>query len=73
LFNIFFVGREEGVNVVDEYDKRTLYPMLLKCYRDLHPMIKFVGCINQTDDEDFSLDIFQQTALTSEPSKGTCH
>jgi len=55
----FFVGQEEGVIIVDEYDKRTLYPMLLKCYHDLHPMIVFVGCVNQTDDEDFNLDIFQ--------------
>jgi hypothetical protein len=69
----FFVGQEEGVSVVDEYDRKTLYPMLLKCYYDLHPMIKFVGCVNKTNDEDFSLDIFQQTASTSEPSKGTCH
>jgi hypothetical protein len=59
LFNIFFVGREQGVSVVDEYDKTTLYPMFLKCCCDLHPMIKFVGCVNQTNDEDFSLDIFQ--------------
>ncbi len=33
-----FVGREEGVNIMDEYDKKTLYPMLLKCYHHLHPM-----------------------------------
>jgi hypothetical protein len=34
-----FVGREEGVSIVDEYDKSILYPMLLKCYHGLHPMI----------------------------------
>jgi hypothetical protein len=27
-----FVGQEEGVSIVDEYDRRTLYPMFLKCY-----------------------------------------
>jgi hypothetical protein len=58
---------------VDEYDRKTLYPMLLKCYHDLHPMIESVGCVNQTNDEDFSLNIFQQIASTSESSKGTCH
>jgi hypothetical protein len=45
---------------VDEYDRRTLYPMLLKCYHHLHPMTKFVGCVDQIGYEDFNLDIFQQ-------------
>jgi hypothetical protein len=54
-----FVGQEEGVSIVDEYDKRTLYLMLLKCYHHLHPLTKFVGYVNQTCDEYFSLDIFQ--------------
>ncbi len=38
-----FVGR---VNIVDEYDKRTLYLMLLKCYYHLHSMTKSVGCVD---------------------------
>jgi len=42
---------------VDEYDKRTLYPMFLKCYHQLHPMTKSVGCVNQTSDEDSSLGV----------------
>jgi hypothetical protein len=54
-----FVCFEEGVNIVDEYDRRTLYPLFLKCYHHLHPMIKYVGCVDQTCDEDFNLDIFQ--------------
>jgi hypothetical protein len=64
-----FVGLEEGVNVMDEYGKRTLYPMLLKYYYYFNPMTKFVGCVDQIGDEDFSLDIFQQTTSTIEPSK----
>jgi hypothetical protein len=28
----FFVGQEEGVNIMDEYDRKPLYRMLLKCY-----------------------------------------
>jgi hypothetical protein len=55
----FFVSREEGVSIVDEYDKKTLYLMLLKCYHDLDPMIKFVGCVNKIDDENFNLDILK--------------
>jgi len=34
----YFVGREEGVSIVDEYDRGILYPMFLKCYHYLHPM-----------------------------------
>jgi hypothetical protein len=34
----FFVVREEGVNIVDEYDRKTLYPMFLKGYHHLHPI-----------------------------------
>jgi hypothetical protein len=32
----FFVGQEEGISIMDAYDKRTLYPMLLKCYYHLN-------------------------------------
>jgi hypothetical protein len=64
-----FVGQEEGVSIVDEYDNKTLYPMLLKCYHHLHPMPKSIGCVDQIGDEDFSLDIFQQPTSTSQPSK----
>ncbi len=52
-----------------EYDRRTLYPLILKCYHHLHPMTKYVGCVDQIIDEDYSLDIFQQIASTSEPAK----
>jgi hypothetical protein len=33
--------------------------MFLKFYHHLHPMIEFVGCVNQIGDENSSLDIFQ--------------
>jgi hypothetical protein len=64
-----FVGQEEGVNIVDEYDKRTSYPMFLKCYHHFHLMTKFVGCVDQTSDENSNLDIFQHIVSTIEPSK----
>jgi hypothetical protein len=54
---------------MDEYNRRTLYPMLLKCYHHLHSMIESIRCVSQTCDEDFDLDIFQQSTSTSEPSK----
>ncbi len=42
---------------MDEYDKRILYPMFLKCYHHLHPMTKSIGCVNQTSDEDCNLGV----------------
>jgi len=64
-----FVGLEGCVSILDEYDRKTLYPMLLKCYHHLHPVTKIVGCVNQTTHEDCSLGIFQQIAFTSQSTK----
>jgi hypothetical protein len=36
-----FIGREEGVAIVEEYDSKSLYPMLLKYHHHLHPLEKF--------------------------------
>ncbi len=55
----FFISCEEGVNIVEEYDRCSLYPMLLNRYHYLHPIEKFeIECANQTIDADFELDIF---------------
>jgi hypothetical protein len=35
-----FVGREQGVAFVEEYDRKSLYPMLIKCYEHLHPLVR---------------------------------
>jgi hypothetical protein len=35
-----FVGREQGVALVEEYDKKSLYPMLIKYHEHLHPLVK---------------------------------
>jgi hypothetical protein len=35
-----FVGREQGVALVEEYDKKSLYPMLVKCHEHLHPLVR---------------------------------
>jgi hypothetical protein len=61
-------GVERGVNIVEEYDKRTLYPMLLKCYHCLHPIVKYeVGHACQTTNANCDLDIFEQIPSPSEP------
>ncbi len=35
-----FIGRKQSVAIVEEYDKKPLYPMLLKCHHHLHPLIE---------------------------------
>jgi hypothetical protein len=64
-----FVGREQGVVLVEEYDKKSLYPMLFKCHEDLHPLVRSKrNSIDQNVfDGDYSLELFEQTASTSEP------
>ncbi len=58
-----FIGYEQRVTIVKEYDERFLYPMLLKCYHDLHPVIKSESeFVDQTMDVDCSLDIFAMVA-----------
>jgi hypothetical protein len=34
-----FVGREQGVALIEEYDGKSLYPMLVKCHEHLHPLV----------------------------------
>jgi hypothetical protein len=35
-----FVEREQGVVFVENYDRKTLYPMLVKCHKHLHPLVR---------------------------------
>jgi hypothetical protein len=45
------------VNVIEEYDKQSLYHMLLKCFYHLHSMEKFkIGCVKQVVDEDSNFE-----------------
>jgi len=34
-----YVSKEQGVYIVEEYDRKTLYPMLVKLYNHLHPIV----------------------------------
>jgi hypothetical protein len=44
--------------------------MLLKCHHHLHPLTEAENVfVNISVDEDCSLDIFEQTTNTSEPTK----
>ncbi len=54
-----FICHEEGVSIVEEYNKWSLYPTLLKCYHYLHPMAKSeVECANQIRDAKSDLNSF---------------
>jgi hypothetical protein len=35
-----FVGTEQGVAFVEEYDKKSLYPMLVECHEHLYPLMR---------------------------------
>jgi hypothetical protein len=35
-----FVGGEQGVVLVEEHDRKSLYPMLVKCHEHLHLLMK---------------------------------
>jgi hypothetical protein len=35
------IGREQGKAIVEEYNKKSLFPMLFKCYYHLHQLVEF--------------------------------
>jgi hypothetical protein len=35
-----FVGKVQGVALVEEYDRKSLYPTLVKCHEHLHPLVR---------------------------------
>jgi len=56
------------VNIVEKYDKQTLYLMLLKCYHCLHPIAKYeVGHACETTYANCDLHILEQIPSPSEP------
>jgi hypothetical protein len=48
-----YVNKEQRMYIVEQYDKRTLFPMLVKSYNHLHPIedVAF-GFANQDAYED---------------------
>jgi hypothetical protein len=64
-----FIVFEQGKAIVEEYDKKTLYPMLLKCHHHLHPLYRN-AIVSKGVDENYNLDIFEMTTNTNELMKG---
>ncbi len=64
-----FIGHEQGNAIVEKYDQFFLFPMFLKCYYHLHPLIESKrGVVDQRIKEDKSLDIFEMIVSTNEPT-----
>jgi len=57
----------DGVTIVQEYDKKCFYTILIKCHNHLHHVLEFeVGYANPTVEKNCGLDIFEQTNNTDE-------
>jgi hypothetical protein len=46
-----FIGQEQVVSIVEKYDQRSLFPILLKCYHILHLPAKFGPMVDMEIDE----------------------
>ncbi len=63
----FFIGREQGIAIVQVYDERSLYLMFLKCYHHLQPMVgSEKEFIEQIVDANYNLNIFEMATRISE-------
>jgi len=63
------IGHEQGKAIVEKYDKKSLFPMLLKCYYHLHPLVESKGgVVDEKVEDDKNLDIFEMTTNTNEPT-----
>jgi hypothetical protein len=61
------IGHEQSKALVEEYYKKPLFPMFLKYYYHLHPLVESKrDVVEQRVQEDMSLDIFEMTTSTSE-------
>jgi hypothetical protein len=50
-FVSFVIGLKHGVSIVKEYDKQSLFHMLLKCYHIFHLLAKFGLVVDMQIDE----------------------
>jgi hypothetical protein len=62
-----FIGYEQGKTIVEKYEQKLLFPMLLKCHYNLHPLAKSRrGIVDQGVEKDNNLDIFEVITNASE-------
>ncbi len=59
----------KGRQLLKNMTRKSLFPMLLKCYYHLHPLVEYEGgVVDEKVEEDKSLNIFEMTTSTSEPT-----
>jgi len=62
-----FIGSEQGKAIVEKYEQIFLFPMLLKCHYNLHPLAEFKrGIVDQRVEKDNNLDTFEVITNASE-------
>jgi hypothetical protein len=61
-----FIGCEHKVTIVKEYDRKSLFPMLLKFYHHLYPLFEVESSLVHKIDENKGLDIFEIVTDTNE-------
>ncbi len=63
------IGCKQSKVIVEKYDKKSLFPMLLKCYYHLHSLVgSGRGVVDQRVEKDKNLDIFEMIAKLNEPT-----
>jgi hypothetical protein len=63
------IVHEQGKAIVEEYDNKPLFHVFIKCHHHFYPLVKFKrGIVDQRVEEDRSLDIFEMTNKTNEPT-----
>jgi hypothetical protein len=59
-----FIGKEQNVAIIEKYDRKSLYPMLLKRHQHLHLLAKI---------ESYFANIGVEIANRSEPMEELVH
>jgi hypothetical protein len=61
-----FIGWKKIVFIVEDYDRWSLFPMLLECHHLFHLMLEFEILIDEMNVGYCCLDIFEMIVKTSE-------
>jgi hypothetical protein len=65
-----YLSKEQRMSIVEQYDKRALYLMLVKLYNHLHPIEDVAsGSTYFNANEDYALYVFQMTNNNAETTK----
>jgi hypothetical protein len=65
-----FIDCEQDIVIVEEYNNKIVYPMLVKCYHHLHPLIDNGSIFTKENIVEIcNLDIFEMTTNTNELAK----